>query len=278
MQPKEKHEIITELIDAGDEFSLKKAERKANAWIGSEPTNPNPHILLGLIHAEKGNYQKAASCLKKSRTIAPSNYLAWINEAFVLLASGEYKSAEASAKKALQFSNAEDEKTTSHFYIGCSLIELYRFEEASETFHESGIVFSLCSTLIAQGLYNETLAIFKSANMSPGGQMTLPSSLGSGAEKGPVHKVLESVTSELLRFAHEGYTPDQIMSAIDLPPGDIEPGTPEYIEWWKNEIEDEFWEDEVRETLELLVIPGMREKLLEEVPEDELIDASELDW
>ena len=94
-------------------------------------------------------------------------------------------------------------------------------------------------------------------------------------EKIPDHvvRVAHHLFEAIRGFRSKGYSSEHILEAIEVPSTDI--GV-----WWAELCHNAHWKEDVAETLEILAIPGMKEKLLEgmKASRDELIGCEALGW
>ncbi|MEO7963546.1 MAG: tetratricopeptide repeat protein, partial [Gemmatimonadaceae bacterium] len=90
---------------------------------GAQPTLAEPHIFLGRIAREEGNFAAASDQLRRAVELEPSSALAMRELAALLLATNQVELARSFYERAIRL-NPEDKSSLG--YMGCTLARLGR--------------------------------------------------------------------------------------------------------------------------------------------------------
>ncbi|MEO7965013.1 MAG: tetratricopeptide repeat protein, partial [Gemmatimonadaceae bacterium] len=105
---------------AGDRTTAKNS---FGVVAGAQPTLAEPHIYLGRIAREEGNFPAASEQLRRAVELEPSNALAMRELAALLLATNQLELARSFYERAIRL-NPEDKASLG--YMGCTLARLGR--------------------------------------------------------------------------------------------------------------------------------------------------------
>lgn len=267
MQPQKKSLQIQNLLNDGGEFSVKRAETLAKEWLTNDPDAVSAWIAMGLVYGIKGQYRKALAHFDSAISLEPSNFVALINASQALLLLGEYENSLEKSKQALSFCYNKAQELKTRHLMGVALNELYRFGESEGIFRitlKDGFMdLDFMFQLIAAGKIEEAVEKIAGFGLMP--EAVFIEAIGPGPIPGTFDRLLGPLVESIRTFFKKGYTTEAILQALDKPPSTLEPGTPEYVEWWGGLVQEERWLEDMGEALELLsATPEEREKLLEE--------------
>ncbi len=117
---------------AGDRLTARNA---FSAAAGAHPALAEPHIYLGRIAREEGNYPAASAELRLAVELEPDNYLAHRELAAFLLATGQLELARSFYQRAIEL-NPTDRVALG--YMGCTLLQLGRVDLADRFLQRAG--------------------------------------------------------------------------------------------------------------------------------------------
>lgn len=284
LQPRilEKFKQIEILLQSENLGSRKRARKMAEEWLQLNPLRWEPHFYMGTIEFLEHNYEKAAVFYAKAKKHAPSEAVVWLNNSAVLSHQRDFEAAIHEANHAITLGLNHPRKMQGLRVIGRSLLELRRWEEAERIFErlkDNGA--SDPAALILRVLTGSLSAIFDDVAPPQTPFFSEDDTLGTVSH--PKETILGRMKPFFLylhKWLTEGREPEEILEVIDEPDSSLTPKSEEYVEWWCSLVSDPSWGPDCEATLDLLRVPGMREKLTEGRfgDADALLDLSAEGW
>lgn len=268
-QAKTKAALITELLESGTPFSVRRAEELAEEWMAIQPESSAAHVCMGLVAGTKGDEEKAFRCFLKATEVNPEDIVAWKNLATSHQVADEKEKAVESAEKALELSRTTAERLDSIKMIGVIHLNFFHFEKAahflSQIVEEGFRCYELACCYWMDGKIKEMLQVSEHNLSAP--ELPFEHSVWTKADNG--YKAFLFVYQSLVAFLVDGYSPEQIYDSIDLPPVSIQPRTKEYAMWWLNEVGSPDWQEATVEIIEDTIAYEERAAKLKDTKENE---------
>lgn len=155
--------LLSNRLDRAFEFFQKADVLSKKA----EPSrHSRAHEKLGMVHAKKGEPEKAAEQFKIALKIDPKNVQAEQNLGFVYLAMGNVGEAEGKFQNVLRL---QPENSSAHYGLGIALRQLKQNEQALREFQKAieanpeliDAYLHLAALFAAQGKNSEALQVYR---------------------------------------------------------------------------------------------------------------------
>ena len=127
-------EVLTEAWKIHQTGQLDRALAMYEAVAHQAPGNANAWCYLGIIHFDRGDFDKSEHCYRKAIEIQPTFPVAWSNLGNTLSALQRFEEGVDSCKTALE---QQPDYQTAMNNLGAIYVKLGRFGEAAQLFHRA---------------------------------------------------------------------------------------------------------------------------------------------